>query len=482
MAQKRIIEISTEQAEKNVESLTKEILELKTAMAQTNKAMRDSKTRTEDVIKVRSQQQVKLKSLNTSLKQNTQALIANNKSIEGLRTRTRLLVQQRDKMTVQTKEQKREFDKLTNSIRKNETELKRLDSQIGRNQRNVGNYAAAFKGLAGSLGLAFGAGAILQGAKEIFQTAVQLDSLQSKAKTVFGEYFDEVTEFAKQNAIAMGQTRGEFVAAAAAIGDLLVPMGFSRDAATDMTLKITSLSGALAEWSNGTHSAEQVNRILTKSLLGEREQLKELGVDIKEADVQQRLLEKGQKGLTGTALQQAKAQATLELLYEKTGDAQERYANNSDSLIRTQQEFNATLRQIKESLAEAIIPELNKMTSSLNDNVNVIKDKTIPLWQRVLLLAGKQTGQIKDLGEAHKGFQEINKDTNETLDETTQKTEAQNAAIQEQLPLLAQLELDIKKAEAARKSALTEEDLALQNRELQILKDRLAELQKIKSI
>ena len=96
-------------------------------------------------------------------------------------------------------------------------------------------------------------------------------------------------------------------------------------------------------------------------MLGEREQLKELGIAISEFDVKQVLLEKGQDKLTGTAYQQAKAQATLSLIYAKSTDAQAAFELGSDSLIRKQQEMNANLKQVKETMAASFTPAITEV-------------------------------------------------------------------------------------------------------------------------
>ena len=57
-------------------------------------------------------------------------------------------------------------------------------------------------------------------------------------------------------------------------------------------------------------------------MLGEREQLKSLGISINQAEVDARVLANQQKGLTYATEQQAKAVATQQLIYEKSEDAQ----------------------------------------------------------------------------------------------------------------------------------------------------------------
>jgi hypothetical protein len=74
-----------------------------------------------------------------------------------------------------------------------------------------------------------------------------------------------------------------------------------------MTMDVVGLAGAMSEWSAGTRTVEDTTRILARAMLGEREMLKDLGVDIRELDIKQRLMAKGQEDLTGNLLKQARA-------------------------------------------------------------------------------------------------------------------------------------------------------------------------------
>jgi len=141
-----------------------------------------------------------------------------------------------------------------------------------------------------------------------------------------------------------------------------------------MSTELVNLSGALSEWSGGQISATEVTEILGKAVLGEREQLKSLGISIQEADVKNRLAEKGLKNLTGTALQQAKAMATLELITEKSTDAQSAYAKNSDTLVRRQAEVSAKITEVSEKLATVMFPIFEELVSIADAAANVLTD------------------------------------------------------------------------------------------------------------
>lgn len=214
---------------------------------------------------------------------------------------------------------------------------------------------------AGAMGVQFGVEGITALGTKLFNTATSMEALEKKAKTVFGETLPQATAAAKEHAAAMGLTDAEYIRAAANIADLLVPMGFQRQEATNIATEMTNLSGALSEWTGGQQSATQVAETLQAAILGEREGLKALGISISEEDVKARLAQKGLAGLTGEMLQQAKAAATLELVMEKSADAQAAYADGAGSIQRQTAEMTARFNTIVERLSTALIPVFSRL-------------------------------------------------------------------------------------------------------------------------
>jgi hypothetical protein len=248
-------------------------------------------------------------------------------------------------------------------IQRLDRELKDLDASVGQYQRNVGNYESAFSGFAGTL---LQIGAVAEVAQffdpnALIQQGIAIDNLDQKARTVFGETLPKVTKEAEKNAAALGLTSREYINAAAQIQDLLVPMGFTRDAASDISIELQNLSGALSEWTGGQKSSSEVSDILSAALLGERDSLKSLGISIAEADVQAQLAAKGQEELTGAALQQAQAQATLDLVLQKSTDAQAAFAAGADSPIRQLNLLKAQVTTLAEAVAEGATPAISSL-------------------------------------------------------------------------------------------------------------------------
>ena len=219
--------------------------------------------------------------------------------------------------------------------------------------------SAALGGLIGGAATqAFGMASQAVGSfvSDLDRRAVEIQSNMRKATAVFAETLPTVQRWAEENANALGLTSQEAVSLAASAQDLLVPMGFVREEAADISTTLVGLSGALAEWSGGQRSSAEVSDILTKALLGERDSLKSLGISISAADVEARLAAKGQAELEGAVRQQAEAQATLELILEKSSDAQAAYAEGSGTLARQQAEATAAFNEAKDALAVELIP------------------------------------------------------------------------------------------------------------------------------
>lgn len=249
-------------------------------------------------------------------------------------------------------------------------ELKKLDAILAGHRKKIrgvadetkksGNAFSQFSNLAKKAFaplLAFqGFGFLKDVVGKLFDTAAQLEQFEIKTQQVFGEARSQVRDFAEQNARDMGLTVREYENAAAAAGDLLVPIGFQQEEAAKTSSEIINLSGALSEWTGGQKDSKEVSEILTKALLGEREQLKSLGISINEADVKQRLAIKGQEKFTGNALKQAKAMATLKLITEKSTDAQKAYAKNTGNLVRQQARIAAFAKTIRDRFTTLLIP------------------------------------------------------------------------------------------------------------------------------
>lgn len=241
------------------------------------------------------------------------------------------------------------------------------DDLANGSERATGRIGKSFSGLSSTLkgvGLAMGGIAVagLAMVPKLLDQGAELEALGRKAETVFsGGSLAGVQKWASGVAGSFGVTSTQAVAMATGMADLLKPMGFSADAAAMMSVSMGDLSGALSAWTGGQRSAADVADIITKAMLGERDGLKELGISISEADVQARLARDGNDKLTGSALEQAKALATQQLIMEKSTDAQKAWSDGSMDSIKKQNAAKASMKNLSETITRALFPILQKI-------------------------------------------------------------------------------------------------------------------------
>jgi hypothetical protein len=258
---------------------------------------------------------------------------------------------------------KRDFADLGSQAEKMPSAFSKVSTAMKGVGQNIGSTFSGVSGVlknVGSVASGFVIGQGLMALPGLFssigQAGAAMELQQRKISTVFAEQEGAVRAWAAANAQAMGLTRNEATNLAAGLADLLVPMGMSREAAAQMATQTVGLAGALSEWSGGQKSAAEVSGILSAAFMGERDALNSLGISITQAEVDGRLLEKGQQALTGTAKQQAEALATQELIFAKSTDAQAAYAAGAGTAARQQAENTARMKEAKEQLAQGLVP------------------------------------------------------------------------------------------------------------------------------
>lgn len=238
------------------------------------------------------------------------------------------------------------------------------DTATSQNEKVGGSFArtTAKVGLfAAGLGAA-GVGLAARFGPAIANAGAGLDAMDKKAQTVFsGGSLANVEQWAAGISGSLGLTDTATIALAANTADLLKPMGFTAQAAADMATQTNDLAGALSAWTGGQLDAASTSDILTKAYLGEREGLKQLGISIMESDVSARLAKKGQEDLTGSALEQAKALATMELIFEKSTDAQTAWADGSMDAVKANNEARAANARLGEVFNRLLFPAIQRL-------------------------------------------------------------------------------------------------------------------------
>ena len=251
---------------------------------------------------------------------------------------------------------------VTTNAGKAKSELGDLDESLkglGKSSdKAVKKTAKMAKGFS-RLGRALIAGGIVFGIVKIGKHLVKLASAAEETENKFNVTFSSLQNEAQKTAASFAANFGLAEQASQKLlsdtGDLLTGFQFTQAEALALSEQVNILAGDLASFSNIEGGTERASKALTSALLGETESVKSLGIVIRQADVMQRVAAKGMGNLTGMALMQAKAQATLEIATEQSKNALGDFERSQDSAANVARRVNARLTDMQTELGEKLL-------------------------------------------------------------------------------------------------------------------------------
>ena len=245
-----------------------------------------------------------------------------------------------------------EWDKYNKELQETQARYR----QLSNGSRQASGFMGTLTKSAGALLPALGVTAVVAGLKRIasgvWNINENIEAVNQKARIVFGNSFSDMADAAEENAKRLNLTVTQYLKAAAGTADLLVPIQFTREESAKMSKELVNLSGALSEWSGGQYDATEASYIATKALLGETEQLKQMGIVIdqssKEYNTRIKLLQEDQH----YTAQQAKAIDIFNQIMQKSTDAQASFNEEGLKFLRTRRSWSTFWQQTKEDLGE----------------------------------------------------------------------------------------------------------------------------------
>lgn len=232
---------------------------------------------------------------------------------------------------------------------------------LASNKSTKNNTKAALKWGAAVAVAALAIRELTQFMGESIQAASDLEETTSKFNITFREVQEEADAMADTLVNAYGLSELAAKDLLSSTGDLLTGFGFTGKAALDMSSQVQTLAADLASFQNLQGGVEQASNALTRGLLGEREMLKTLGIVVREEDVNNELFRKGQERLTGQALLQAKAHATLAIAIRQSGNAIGDVEATFNSFANVQRRIGSRLDDIKAQFGKEMTPALRNL-------------------------------------------------------------------------------------------------------------------------
>ncbi len=190
---------------------------------------------------------------------------------------------------------------------------------------------------------------------EITQLGATAEAMQGKFDMVFRSLAGDVTKQLVDFGQAAGRSKYELMRMAAEFQDTLVPMGFARDEAAEMSVGLTKLAIDLASF-NDISDQEAFVR-LQGGLIGNTENLLKFGVIANVAQLEQFALNNELWDGVGVLDPLTKATVIYQMTIAQTADAQNDAILTAWQFNNTMKALEAVFSELKTEMGSRLVPE-----------------------------------------------------------------------------------------------------------------------------
>lgn len=263
------------------------------------------------------------------------------------------------------------YNKLEGELKQTNTELDKQAIKVNKlndTLNNAGSRLSTFGSKVNELGnkLTFGVTMPLAGAGiAAFTLASDMSESMNKVDVAFGDNADSIKEWSKNTLNEFGIAKGSALDAAALFGDMGTGMGLTTSEAAGMSKKLVGLSGDLSSFKNV--QLDVAKTALAGIFTGETESLKQLGIVMTQANLEEYAHSQGIKKKIQDMTQAEQVQLRYNYVLEKTKNAQGDFARTSDGAANQQRIFKESLKELGATFGENLLPVLTPFIAKAND-------------------------------------------------------------------------------------------------------------------
>lgn len=237
--------------------------------------------------------------------------------------------------------------------------------------KSTNMVSSAFGKLGKVIGGAFAVTKLVQFGKASINLASDLQEVQNVVDVVFGESASQINNFAKTAITQYGLSELSAKRYSSTMGAMLKSMGLSDDAVLGMSQSITALTGDMASFYN--LDSDTAFQKIRAGISGETEPLKQLGINMSQANLEAFALSQGITKSYQSMTQSEQALLRYNYLLSTTADAQGDFARTSDSWANQTRILQEQLNGIKASLGSAFIALLTPLLKLMNQFIGKLQ-------------------------------------------------------------------------------------------------------------
>ena len=253
----------------------------------------------------------------------------------------------------------------------------------------VGKIKSAFGKIGKVLGIALSVAAIVNFGKQCIELGSDLAEVQNVVDVTFGALNREVEEFAQNALEQFGLSELSAKQYTSTMGAMLKSMGFTTRAAADMSMELTGLAGDVASFYN--LSGDEAFAKIRSGISGETEPLKQLGINLSVANLEQFALTQGMTKSYNAMNQQEQALLRYNYLLSVTSDAQGDFARTSDSWANQTRILAERFNSLKAAIGQGLINVFTPVLRVLNQVIAKLTEAAKAFQRFTEIITGKKS-------------------------------------------------------------------------------------------
>lgn len=248
---------------------------------------------------------------------------------------------------------------------------------------------SAFGKIGKAIGLALSATAIISFGKNCVELGSDLAEVQNVVDVTFGSMSETINQFARNAITQFGLSETSAKQYTSTMGAMLKSMGFTTQAAADMSMEITGLAADMASFYN--LDSETAFEKIRSGISGETEPLKQLGINMSVANLEAYALSQGITKAYNAMTQQEQAMLRYNYLMKATADAQGDFERTSDGWANQVRILTERFNSLKATIGKGLIAVFTPVIRVINELLAHILTLTDAFGNMMAKITGKGT-------------------------------------------------------------------------------------------
>lgn len=232
------------------------------------------------------------------------------------------------------------------------------------------NYKNSIGSLTSMLAKLVSAAAVTKFAKQCVEAASDLQEVANVTDVTFGQSANVVNEWAKKQAANFGLSETSAKRYIGTYGTMAKQFNFTTEQAAKMGVEMTKLTGDVASFYNMDDKASATK--LKSVFTGETESLKELGVVMTEANLNNYALEKGFGKTVKQMSEHEKVLLRYSFVMDKLSHTQGDFQRTSDGWANSVRKLKLNYENLKIEIGNELLPVAGQMLSAVSTGLQVI--------------------------------------------------------------------------------------------------------------